>query len=114
MGTSKLQTLKDLITLEEKRKFLADGNDIKSLIKTYKMYIPTKNRNDGKFWDSEFSKTTKVTNFVENHRNKIASSWLKNLDTSKILNIGCGDGEFERLFLKDSPEIDYQGLDFQQ
>src|SRR5260221_1928019 len=109
------QVLINLIDLENSRQSFIEDSDIQSLLMTYKIKTLSKNKNNSKFWDNEFSKAIIGRNYTEEDRNKTAAKWLAKLPASKIINVGCGDGKFEEYFLKRTKEphkIDYQGIDF--
>lgn len=108
------KTVIELQKLELQRKKYSVNMDYSSLRMTYKK-IKRINKNSGRFWDSTFSQPKIETNFIENDRNISACRWLNRVagsPKSRVLNIGCGDGKFESIFLVRNSCVQYEGIDF--
>lgn len=113
MGNKKNFTVKKYFDLERKRRKLALEWNLDSLISTYNSELTLENRNTEKFWDKRFQEDRGVSFPMEVHRNKTAYSWFLSLHLNQpeTLNIGCGDGNFEKLLTMFNHDIHHIGID---
>lgn len=99
---------------ENKRLEYARRNKLSLFRRTYSIKSQNiQNSNTGKFWDRKFSKLADKANYVELDRNLTAYNWIKKIvkPGTRVLNVGCGSGKFEKFcsLLGDSILLD--GID---
>lgn len=112
MSTTNLQM--EYFEIERKRRKYALEADYQSLIDSYKSSITLPNKNTGNFWDQKFSSDSEkvIQNEMEKDRNMTARRIYLRIakKNSTSINIGCGDGNFEREIAK-AMDVKHFGVD---
>lgn len=105
----------EYFSIEARRRNLAQVKNFRDLRETYNLNINIPDFNSGVFWDSKFDSPKEheiaKRNPMEKERNETALKWFCELPLRRTLNIGCGDGNFEKLIFESKLEVKHDAID---
>jgi len=105
-------TINELFELDDLRTKLIRGNNTKKLKSTYLIKTFTTNLNTISLWEEKILSTI-GKNPMKDHRIKTAANWL-NRKSKKVLDIGVGDGELEKMICRERKDVKIFGVDITQ